>query len=44
MIKTWEDLWKEYPEYRDEMSEDRERAFVNECFKLYEAEGFAKVF
>ena len=26
------------------MSEDRERAFVDECFKLYEAEGFAKVF
>lgn len=44
MIKTWEDLWKEYPEYRDEMSADRERAFVNECFNLYEAEGFAKVF
>ena len=43
-MKTWEELLKEYPECRSEMSEERERAFVNECFKLYEAEGFAKVF
>lgn len=35
---------KKYPEYRDEMTEDRERAFVEDCFACYEEEGFAKKF
>lgn len=26
------------------MTEDQEREFVNECFNLYEKEGFSKVF
>ena len=44
MIKTWEDLYKEYPIYRDSMKIDDERNFVNQCFILYENDGFAKVF
>lgn len=44
MSLTWEDMRKKYPEYRDEMTEDRERAFVEDCFACYEGEGFAKKF
>lgn len=33
-----------YPEYRDEMSIEREKEFVKDCFDLYEQEGFAKTF
>ncbi len=33
-----------YPEYRDEMSVEREKEYVNDCFDYYEQEGFAKVF
>ena len=43
-IKDWKDMEIKYPEYRDEMSEDRQREFVNDCFNLYEKEGFAKKF
>ena len=41
---TWEELKRKYPEYRDEMSEEREREFVKDCFDCYEAEGIAKKF
>ena len=44
MIKNWDDMKKEYPEYRDEMTKDRERRFVNDCFALYEKEGYNKYF
>jgi hypothetical protein len=30
--------------YRDEMTKEQERKFVEECFSNYENEGFAKVF
>jgi hypothetical protein len=43
-INSWEDMRVKYPEYRDEMTEERERNFVNDCFSLYEKEGFAKKF
>lgn len=38
---TWDDMKKKYPEYRDEMTQDREREFVKDCFECYEQEGFA---
>ena len=31
-IKDWKDMSEKYPEYRDEMSEDRQREFVQDCF------------
>lgn len=41
---TWEDINKKYPESRCDMSEERERKFVEDCFACYEQEGFANVF
>lgn len=41
---TWEEMKIKYPEYREDMSDERERQFVNDCFDCYEAEGFAKKF
>lgn len=34
---NWEELEEKFPENREEMSEDREREYVNYCFDLYEA-------
>ena len=33
---TWAEMKVKYPEYRDEMSETREREFVADCFDAYE--------
>lgn len=41
---TWDEMKVKYPEYRDCMTEEREREFVKDCFTLYEKEGFAKNF
>lgn len=41
---TWDEMKTKYPEYRDEMSKEREQEFVQDCFECYEAEGFAKRF
>jgi len=43
-VQTWDDMRKKYPEFRDEMSVDREREFVGDCFDLYEKEGFSDKF
>lgn len=43
-IKSWNDIKTKYPECRDDMSEERQREFVNDCFSCYEQEGFAKKF
>lgn len=44
MSLTWEDMKEKYPEQRDEMSEEREKSFVEDCFSCYEQGGFAKKF
>lgn len=44
MSITWDEVKTKYPEYRDQMSEEREMEFVNDCFECYEQEGFAKKF
>ena len=41
---TWADMQNKYPEYRDEMTREREREFVKDCFDCYEQEGFAGKF
>lgn len=42
--KAWEALYIKYPMDRDLMSPETEKSFVEECFDLYEKEGFAKKF
>lgn len=44
MSITWDEIKAKYPEYRDQMSEEREKEFVNDCFDCYEKDGFAKKF
>lgn len=39
---TWADMAKKYPEYREDMTKDRERDSVKDCFDCYEKEGFAE--
>lgn len=41
---TWEKMKIKYPEYRENMSEEREKEFVNDCFICYENEEFSKKF
>lgn len=41
---TWEEIKVKYPEYRYNMSEEREREFVNDCFDAYENEKLADTF
>ena len=40
---TWADMAKKYPEYREDMTKDRERDFVKDCFDCYEKEGLRKI-
>lgn len=41
---TWAKMQDKYPEYRGQMSLEREREFVADCFDCYESEGFARNF
>ena len=43
-VLTWDKMYEKYPEKREEMSEKIERDFVNDCFDLYEQEGFSEKF
>lgn len=43
-ITEWEDFFRKHKKSRDEMSEEEEREYVNDCFACYEKEGFAKKF
>lgn len=42
--ETWDDMKKKYPMSRAEMDEETEMRFVEDCFHLYEKEGFSSVF
>ena len=33
---TWDEMRVKYPEYKDEMTEERMREFVKDCFDTYE--------
>lgn len=44
MMDSWKNMAKKYPECRCDMTPEREEEFVNDCFDLYEKEGFNKVF
>lgn len=41
---TWEDMKIKYPEDRENMSEEREKEFINDCFTCYDNEEFARKF
>lgn len=43
-VESWEDMKNKYPIARDQMSECEEKLFVEDCFKLYEKEGFSPVY
>lgn len=40
-VHSWDDMQLKYPMGREEMSEEEEAAFVADCYKLYEEEGFS---
>lgn len=42
--ELWQNLYNRYPQKRENMNYETENAFVNECFDLYEKEGFSRVF
>lgn len=43
-VIKWEDMKVKYPEERYEMSDETHRKFIEDCFKLYEKEGFNDTF
>lgn len=43
-VNSWEDIKVKYPHDRHEMNEKTERDFVEDCFYIYEKEGFSKKF
>ena len=43
-VYSWEDMAIKYPEDRHMMTEEKHIEFVNDCYKLYEKDGFAKKF
>lgn len=43
-INSWADIKRKYIGYREELSEKEEKEFVEDCFSLYEKEGFSGVF
>ncbi len=44
MSITWDEIASKYPEDRNEMSEEREKAYVSDCFDCYEQECFSNKF
>lgn len=40
----WKEINEKYPNYRDSMTKEQERAFVADCFNAYENEGFSSKF
>lgn len=41
VVESWKDMQEKYPMERDEMTVEEEEAFVADCYKLYEKEGFS---
>lgn len=43
---TWDEMRKKYPapEFPEDMSEERLKEYISDCFDCYEAEGFSKLF
>ena len=43
-VHSWADMEIKYPDGRGNLSEENEKSFVEDCFKLYERKGFADRF
>jgi len=43
-VNTWEDMKIKYGESREDLTVEQERNFVDDCFDLYESEGFSETF
>lgn len=43
---TWDEMRKKYPapEFPEDMSEERLKEYISDCFVCYESEGFSKLF
>lgn len=44
VLNTWEDMYRKYPMWRDELTVEEEAEFVNDCFDIFEREGFSEVY
>lgn len=44
IVNSWDDFYTKYPIDRDEMDIDTEKEYIEDAYKLYEAEGFSEVF
>ena len=43
-LNAWEDMKRKYPMEREEMTKEQEKEWLNDCYSLYEKEGFARCF
>ncbi len=43
-LNSWEDMERKYSTWRNRLTIEEETEFVNDCYNLYEKEGFSKVF
>lgn len=43
-LKIWEDMKRKYPMEREKMTKEQEKEWLNDCYSLYEQEGFARCF
>lgn len=43
-VKTWDDMRLKYPEERYQMDDERHKEFIEDCYRLYEQEGFNNTF
>lgn len=44
MVKTLDDIENKYPESREEMTEEREKEYIADCFVAYENEQMSEKF
>lgn len=43
-LNSWEDMKRKYPMEREEMTKEQEKEWLDDCYSLYEKEGFARCF
>lgn len=43
-LNSWVDMKRKYPIEREEMTEEQEKEWLEDCYSLYEREGFARCF
>lgn len=43
-LNSWKDMEQKYPMEREEMTREQEKEWIEDCYSLYEKEGFARCF